>query len=187
MTERTGMTPEQQNLYDRIRRYSFGDEEAAFPFSARLARENGWSAGHAARAIDEYQKFAFLAVAAGHPVTPSDQVDQVWHLHLLYTRSYWNCFCREILRMRLHHGPTQGGETEREKFHDWYSRTLESYRRLFGTDPPADFWPESRIRFGEDIHHQRINTKRFWIVPKVALKKAGLAALLTLAFLLLVG
>ena len=33
-------------------------------------------------AIEEYRKFVFLALVAGHQITPSDQVDQVWHLHL---------------------------------------------------------------------------------------------------------
>ena len=66
--------------------------------------------------ISEYRRFVFLALAAGHPVTPSDQVDQAWHLHLLYTNSYWNRFCGETLGRRLHHGPTQGGASERDKF-----------------------------------------------------------------------
>ncbi|MCX5952813.1 MAG: hypothetical protein NTZ40_04815 [Cyanobacteria bacterium] len=33
-------------------------------------------------AIEEYRKFVFLALVAGHQITPSDQVDQVGHLHL---------------------------------------------------------------------------------------------------------
>ena len=59
----------------------------------RLASENGWSREYAVRVMQEYRRFAFLAVAAGHPVSPSDAVDQAWHLHLVYTRSYWDEFC----------------------------------------------------------------------------------------------
>ena len=55
----------------------FDAADAAFPFSARLARENRWPRAFGARAIEEYRKFCFLAVHAGHPVTPSDAVDQV--------------------------------------------------------------------------------------------------------------
>lgn len=75
--------------------------------------------------VDEYRRFAFLAIEAGHPVTPSEEVDQAWHL--TYTRSYWQRFCGETLKCELHHEPTQGGPAEGRKFHDWYSRTLESY------------------------------------------------------------
>ena len=94
----------------------------------------------AARAIEEYRKFCFLAVHAGHPVTPSDEVDQVWHLHLLYSRHYWDALCRDTLETPLHHGPTQGGVAEDRKFHDWYEATLASYRRYFG-EPPQDSGP----------------------------------------------
>ncbi len=108
-------------------------------------------------------------------MSPSDQVDQAWHLHLLYTRSYWNRFCKEALGKPLHHGPTKGGGEEREKFNEWYGKTLESYRRFFGEDPPADIWPEAKIRFGEDIQYQRVNTKRFWIVRKFPAKRIAIA------------
>ena len=101
------MTSEQRELYGRIKAFCFDDGEAVFPFALRLARDNGWSKAYTARAIAEYRKFAFLAVVAGHPVTPSDQVDQVWHLHLLYTRSYWKRFCQEVLKRPLHHGIRQ--------------------------------------------------------------------------------
>jgi len=160
------MTAEQRQLWERIQAFSLDDGAPAFPFAARLARENDWPRGFAERAIAEYRKFVFLAVAAGHPVSPSDQVDQVWHLHLLYTRNYWEGFCREVLRTPLHHGPTRGGESERAKFHDWYSRTLDSYRRFFRSAPPADLWPPPAVRFGEDLHYRRVNLKRHWVIPK---------------------
>jgi len=160
------MTTQEKQLWERIQAYRFDDGTSAFPFAARLARDNGWSRGYTARVIREYRRFAFLAVAAGHPVTPSDQVDQAWHLHLLYTRDYWDRFCKEALGRPLHHGPTKGGAAEREKFNDWYGRTLESYLRFFGEDPPADIWPAAEIRFGEDIHYCRVNLKRCWIVRK---------------------
>jgi hypothetical protein len=125
-------TPAESQTYDRLNDYNFDRPDAALPFSQRLAKENRWSRDYTDRAIREYKRFAFLAVVAGHPVSPSDQVDQVWHLHLTYTRSYWQEFCDEILAMPLHHEPTQGGAAERSKHHDWYQATLESYDRIFG-------------------------------------------------------
>ena len=87
----------------------------------RLARDNGWTFEFAERVVEEYRRFAFLAKTAGHPVTPSDEVDQMWHLHLTYTRSYWDDFCGRVLEAPLHHDPTQGGRAEGEKFDDWYA------------------------------------------------------------------
>src|SRR3712207_2625356 len=104
---------QQGELYQRIQAFPLDTADAHLPFSQRLARDNGWTIEYTQRVIDEYKKFIFLAVVAEHPVTPSDQVDQVWHLHLLYTRSYWEEFCPKVLQMPLHHGPTQGGSRER--------------------------------------------------------------------------
>ena len=168
----TLLSTAQNDALDRIMAFSFDDGEAAFPFAARLARENGWSRDFAERVIVEYRRFVFLALAAGHPVTPSDQVDQVWHLHLLYTRSYWHRFCGQTLGGRLDHGPTKGGRQESVKFENWYERTLDSYRKIFG-DPPPDIWPPSEIRFGDDLHYVRVNRKRNCIIPRARLRILG--------------
>lgn len=154
-------------LWGRLQAFNPDDPASPSPFTRRLARENRWPLDHAHRVVEEYKRFAFLAVAAGHPVTPSDAVDQAWHLHLLYTRSYWDEFCGEVLRTPLHHGPTRGGAAESAKYHDWYARTLESYGRLFGEPPPADIWPPARVRFGRDLRFVRVNADSHWIVPRL--------------------
>ena len=97
------MNTEHLELLNRLEAWSLDDSTAVFPFSERLARDNDWSLDYARRVIREYKRFAFLAIVSGHPVTPSDQVDQAWHLHLLYTRCYWDDFCGEILGKPLHH------------------------------------------------------------------------------------
>ncbi len=88
-------------------------------------------------------------------MSPSEEVDTVWHEHLTYTRSYWEEFCGRVLRQTLHHEPTRGGPAEAEKFRDWYGRTLASYERFFGTPPPPDLWPPpqpSRFDLSRSIH-----------------------------------
>jgi hypothetical protein len=160
----------EKDLYQRLQSFSLDEANAIFPFGKRLAKENRWTLDYSQRVIEEYKKFAFLAVVAGHPVTPSDQVDQVWHLHLLYTHSYWEEFCPEILQRSLHHGPTKGGRGESDKFHDWYSKTLASYQTWFGEVPPEDIWSPSHIRFGRDIHFYRVNTQDNWIISKSYVK-----------------
>jgi uncharacterized protein (TIGR04222 family) len=136
------------------------------PFSARLARENNWSPAYAQRVIAEYKRFAFLAIAAGHPVSPSEDVDQVWHLHLTYSENYWKMFCPEILGQPFHHHPTRGGEAESAKFDDWYARTLESYKTFFNETPPADIWPSPEARRKEKHNFARVDRARNWVVPK---------------------
>ncbi len=160
------LTSSQREVYQRLNDYDFDRPDSPLPFSRRLSQEHRWSRDFTDRAMREYKRFAFLAVVAEHPVSPSDQVDQVWHLHLTYTRSYWQEFCDDILGMPLHHEPTKGGASERAKHDDWYRKTLESYTRIFGHTPPTDLWPPSEIRFGRDNHFARINTQQHWILPK---------------------
>lgn len=135
-------------LYARIRAFPMDERPVAYGFLDRLARDNAWSRPYAARVIDEYKKFLYLCATAGVPMTPSREVDEAWHLHLLYTRSYWERLCKQVLGRPLHHHPTQGGAAERAKFHAWYERTLAAYRAAFGAEPPADIWPPASIRFG---------------------------------------
>ena len=66
---------------------------------------------------------AFVNDLRRRKVTPSDEVDQAWHLHLLYSETYLNVFCADTLDYPLHHGPTKGGGSEDRKFQNWYERT----------------------------------------------------------------
>jgi len=129
------MTPEQAKLWERIRLFSPDEPGDAYIFSERLAYENRWSYEYALRALEEYKRFMFLICASGQQLTPSDQVDQVWHLHLLYTKSYWDEFCETILGRKVHHMPTRGGQQESARFQHLYRQTLDIYRHFSGRLP----------------------------------------------------
>ncbi len=160
------IVPFQDNpLWQKMTHFQLDDPESDFPFTYRLARENGWSLEFSLRAIEEYKRFMYLICISDHPLTPSDQIDQVWHLHLLYTESYWQEWCRDTLGRDIHHGPTKGGHAEKAKFHDWYAETKKRYSEVFFQEAPDDLWPSSKIRFNE-INFVRVNTHRYWIVPK---------------------
>ncbi|NIJ20420.1 hypothetical protein FHS95_002112 [Sphingomonas naasensis] len=165
-------------IWSALSRYSIGPQDAALPFAARLARENGWSRAEAERVIEEYKRFCFLAVTAGHPVTPSDQVDQAWHLHLTYSRDYWERFCPEVLGRALHHGPTAGGSDEQHRYFTQYAETLRSYERVFGP-PPADLWPDAARRLNEDHKARRVHPRDAIIVSRKLVPIALLLAVLS--------
>lgn len=170
------MTNDEKKLWDKIRMFTPDEPGSALTFSQRLARENRWTHAFALAAIEEYRRFIFLCTTSEKGATPSDQVDQVWHLHLTYTRSYWNTLCRDILGKEIHHNPTKGGRAEGEKFEDMYHYTLNLYRRKFGQEPPPQFWPDATQRF-DDIDFQRINLRKFFLLPKPASLKRAMFAL----------
>lgn len=155
----------------RLESFEIDQAGARLPFSARLARDQDWDPGFARRVTGEYKRFLWLAMRAGHPVTPSREVDEAWHLHLCYTRSYWDELCGKVLGKPLHHGPTEGGRAEDEKFADWYGRTLESYRRHFAEEAPADIWPPAEKRFAP-VKRRTIDPAEHWVIPKRQLRRA---------------
>lgn len=141
------------------------DSGEKYPFSKRLANENGWSLEFALQAIDEYKRFIYLCCEAGHLVTPSTVVDQVWHLHLIYTINYWKEFCGKVLEKEIHHGPTKGGVSEGLKYKEAYSKTLISYKEHFGIDPPPEFWDPASQRFKQS-RFQWIDLNKYWILRR---------------------
>ncbi len=104
---------------------TIGPQQADLSFEQRLAHEQGWDLGFAKRAVQEYLRFAYLCVHAG-PCTPSVEVDQVWHLHLTYSRDYWGPFTEML-----------GQEFESRKH---LGAQLQKVDHLFPTQPRLHFY-----------------------------------------------
>lgn len=172
-----------ETLKQRLEAFQFDEDGTVDRFRVRLARENGWTSDYAARVVKEYERFLLLAVTAEHSVTPPDAVDQVWHLHLTYSDSYWNRLCPEVLGRPLHHHPSKGGPGARQTYMLDYAQTLESYGRVFGEPPPADIWPAPAVRFGRDLRWLRVNLTDHWVLPRRSVRIAAVvsAAVLGLA------
>lgn len=154
-----------QELWERLRAFRVDPPGTEQPFLVRFAREHPNIGLEGARALwREYLRFLYLALRAGHPVTPSGAVDELWHLHLVYTRSYWQDLCPRVLERELHHGPTLGGADEGRRYREQYVATLASYRLIFGEPPPARFWPSPARRFAEAP--VRIDARRHYVLRR---------------------
>lgn len=157
-------TPAQAELWARLDAHPFESTDG-LDFAARLAREQGWTRDEARAAIDEYRKFCFLAASVGRCMTPSEIVDQVWHLHLTYTRDYWGVFCAQVLGCDLHHEPTRGNAGETAQFRECYADTLAAYHAHFGA-PPERFWPGTIERFRNGARFRWIDRERHLVLPR---------------------
>ena len=100
----------------------------------------GWSKRFARRAVDEYLCFLELAIQFGAQQSPSHIVDQAWHIHLQFTKDYWEYLCPTILGFNLHHVPTTKSKEASEQNYKQYVNTLDNYEQLFGS-PDPHFWP----------------------------------------------
>lgn len=147
-------------LWNKIAAFQFDKPGVKLTFAKRLAKENALSEPFAHEIIDEYRRFIFLCCVSKEQVSPSHFVDLAWHLHLTYTRSYWDDLCKNTIGRELHHNPTEGGRTEDEKFKNLYSRTLELYALYFSSKPPETVWPKENV--------VKTEGSRFWKIPKPA-------------------
>ncbi|MEP6020145.1 MAG: hypothetical protein ABJ251_16830 [Paracoccaceae bacterium] len=127
------------DLWERINHYDFPQG-----FEEKLAAQfGGWkNKAHALR--EEYRRFIYLAAISPNEVTPSEQIDRVWHLHLSYTRDYWENFCPLVLERELHHDPCES-LASMPRYNAQYAATLDLYRREFNQAPPSKEWPTKAV------------------------------------------
>lgn len=130
----------ENELWKRLQRFSLDSSQADFPFSKKLAKEENWTEGFTAKAIEEYKKFVYLCCTLPNGASPSEVVDKVWHMHLIYTQNYWEEFCPNVLQQKLHHYPSKGGKNENVKHQSWFNETLKHYENIFGEKAPEDIW-----------------------------------------------
>ncbi len=179
-TESSRFTPALLGLWHRIQAHPFEATAQGTDFTRRLAHEQGWSVEHARRAVEEYRRYCFLSCASATPLTPSETVDQVWHLHLIHSRDYWERFCGEVLARPLHHAPTRGGATEVARHREQYAHTLALYEDYFGPIP-RDLWPTVTQLFAPQPRAEKVDRKRYWVIRKPsAPTRQQLAAMLVL-------
>jgi len=101
------------------------------------ARRNGerlWDEERVERALHEYKQF--LALMYWNPVAvlvPSEDIDEVWHTHVLYTSRY-QADCETIFGRFQHHFPTSG-ESEAAEDEDGRDETLTLFEEAFGEVP----------------------------------------------------
>lgn len=135
------MNEKYRDLWEKIARFELDDPQASTTFSDKLSHEQRWTKAFTYQAISEYKRFMFLCVILPHGASPSKVVDEVWHMHLTYTKSYWIDFCRDTLGKDIHHIPSTGGKEQQAKHEDWYEDTLLQYVRYFGEEAPKHIWP----------------------------------------------
>lgn len=130
-------------LWARLEAYSF-DGAGSAPFSVKLARDQGWDAAFTARVIEEYRRFLYLTQVSKRQVTPSQSVDAAWHVHLTFTRDYWEDLCPNVIGASVHHQPCAGDE-EMPRYRDQFAATKALYEVEFGAEPPIGIWGRDSV------------------------------------------
>lgn len=132
-------TPKLAEFIREIESFDIDGKTTTVSFAQRLANEHRWTLGYANRVIREYKRFIILCCVSDRQLTPSEIVDEAWHLHLTYTDSYWNRLVR-LLPKQIHHHPTTGSSADTERFKVQFRDTIDLYKLIFSESPPRDIW-----------------------------------------------
>jgi hypothetical protein len=124
-------------------------------FISRVMNENLWNRDYTLRVIEEYKKFIWLSVKMA--VSPSHQIDQVWHTHILYTKDYTD-MCNTLAGQYIHHNPTNSKDKTIQGIKP-YNNTKKGYEDHFGI-PPSDIWTDFK-----QSKYVFIDISRLWILP----------------------
>ena len=102
----------------------------------------GWPGTRAERAIKEYRDFLYISYLHKNEsaIVPSEEVDEVWHNHIMDTRKYYTD-CMSTFGEILHHNPYLGMDekTGEEELRNAVSQTRAAYKKELNIDLPADF------------------------------------------------
>lgn len=96
--------------------------------------------------INEYARFMTMIYFSKQVLTPSEEIDQVWHTHQTLTILYRK-FCFKIYGKFIDHTPTVGGSKDAVKHYNYYNQTIEFYKYIFKDSPPLGIWPRACDRF----------------------------------------
>lgn len=99
-----------------------------------------WTQAKIIKAVARYLAFLFLIDRYPHlQLVPSQEVDIVWHYHILDTRKYAED-CQLLFGQFIHHFPYFGtrGEADRLNLKQAYILTQVLYRKHFGDDLAID-------------------------------------------------
>lgn len=121
------------------------------PIAYQLMRSTSgpqWTEQRTKRAIAHYLAFLYLVQCyPDHQLTPTWDVDQVWHYHILDTHKYAED-CQQLFGRFVHHFPYFGArsEADRQIWHQAYALTQLLFRQHFRFDlavgaVPADCEP----------------------------------------------
>ena len=126
-------------LWKRLQAHDFDAIGTAYPYFKKLASAEGWDRRYTDDVIQEYRRFLYLTQISDGQVTPSVAIDRAWHVHLTFTRNYWDRLCRDVLGGPLHHEPCAGSE-DMPRYQRQFVDTKSLYVQEFGRVPPAHIW-----------------------------------------------
>ena len=96
-------------------------------------KEYGWSKAQASQAVDRYEKL-FKLFGKGSSIVPTQEIDDVWHIHMLDPESYYED-CMEYHGKIIGHNPAlEDSQEEKSKLHSLFLMTAKIWKEAYGEE-----------------------------------------------------
>lgn len=107
-------------------------------FEEQIAKYHNWTADHCRKVVAEYERFLQLK-ASNHllPLSASDDIDKLWHFHILCTESYYN-YCTNKYGKFIHHNLVDSSDQAQRQ--QRLINTNNCYRNTFGGFLYPEVW-----------------------------------------------
>jgi hypothetical protein len=120
--------PRKQELWDAVQTLDLRS------VTTQLVNRKGWSPDRVDAAVRRYRGFLYLTLAdVVRDICPTQEVDEVWHQHILNTKQY-AADCERLAGKFIHHAPASDDDSEAESktLEDLFFRTWVAYESEFG-------------------------------------------------------
>lgn len=97
-------------------------------FEEHIAKYNNWTMEYCRQVIQEYERFLSLKANNNIELSPSDDIDKLWHFHILCTELY-NSYCIEKFGKIIQHNPIDS--TDQQKRKQRLINTLNCYKQTY--------------------------------------------------------
>lgn len=103
----------------------------------RLVERLGMDPDEAREKFEDTRRFLYLSGTTAEVLAPTEQIDEVWHNFMLYSKDYAE-FCTTHFGSTIHHNPWSKAEVAES---DWsvVRRTRELAERVFGAELSANW------------------------------------------------
>jgi hypothetical protein len=126
------LTSQQAGLVQRIQPMNLE------PVIFKLVYEYGWTLEKALKVEAQYKTFLLMTLTLSEAVVPTQDIDTMWHNHILDTRLY-AFHCETVFGRFLHHFPYFGvrGEDDAQLMNKSFRDTVQEFRKyapIFGVN-----------------------------------------------------
>lgn len=163
--------PLTENVYGAVREKSTMFQNIQFPsnFEISFGIDHLLSLKQVYHYVDEYKKFLFVSYATNDIHCPSEQVDLVWHYHMLFTKEYRLFSKLHMGKDVFAHNPSDGTVNDYENYKKVYEKTVNFLFSAFGSIN-QEVWPRVEVRFSQMYrwynHHHFISQTSYWTQGK---------------------